>query len=141
MIVVGVDGSQHSIEALAWALDEARLRGTNVLALHAWTLPAPPPAIGFYTPELHDPAPFQEGAERQLEQAVSAVDTEGVTLEHRAVQGTPADVLIRAAEDAELLVVGSRGHGGFASLVLGSVSQQCVQHASCPVVVVPPAQG
>jgi nucleotide-binding universal stress UspA family protein len=138
MIVVGVDGSEHAAKALQWALEEAKLRQTGVLAMHAWTMPAPPGRIGFYAEPLQDPSAFQEGAERMLEGilAEAAPDTAGVRLEHRAVQGSPAEALVQASEGAELLVVGSRGHGGFGSLLLGSVSQQCVQHASCPVVVV-----
>jgi nucleotide-binding universal stress UspA family protein len=138
MIVVGVDGSEHAAKALRWALDEARLRDTDVLAVYAWTMPAPPGHMGFYAEPLQDPAIYQEGAERMLEGILdeTAPETGGVRLDRRAVQGSPADELVRAAADAELLVVGSRGHGGFSSLLLGSVSQQCVQHATCPVVVV-----
>lgn len=139
MIVVGVDGSEHAAEALRWALDEARLRDTDVLAVYVWTMPAPAGRMGFYAEPLQDPALYQEGAERMLEGILSEAvpDTGGVPLDRRATQGSPAEELVRAAADAELLVVGSRGHGGFTSLLLGSVSHQCVQHASCPVVVVP----
>jgi nucleotide-binding universal stress UspA family protein len=138
MIVVGVDGSDHAAKALRWALDEARLRNTSVLALYAWTMPAPPAHLGMYPEPLQDAAAYQEGAERMLEGIVAqaAPDTGGVALDHRAVPGSAAEELVRAAKDAELLVVGSRGHGGFSALLLGSVSQQCVQHAPCPVVVV-----
>lgn len=139
MIVVGVDGSEHAAKALQWALEEAKLRQADVLAIYAWTMPAPPARLGFYAEPLQDPAAFKEGAERMLEEIIAeaAPDTSGVRLEHRAVQGSPAEALVHASEGAELLVVGSRGHGGFESLLLGSVSHQCVQHATCPVVVVP----
>jgi len=138
MIVVGVDGSEHASRALSWALDEARLRGSPVKVVLAWNPPAPPGVPGFYASSFQDPAPYREGAEGLVETiaAEAARAADGVEIAHEAIQGSPAEALVRAAEDAELLVVGSRGHGGFSSLLLGSVSQQCVQHAHCPVVVV-----
>lgn len=138
MIVVGVDGSKHATKALRWALREAALRKSDVLALYGWTMPAPPGRMGYYAAPLQDPHPYQEGADNMLESIVGEVtpDVGDVTIECRAVQGSPAHELIRASEGAELLVVGSRGHGGFSSLLLGSVSQQCAQHAACPVVIV-----
>lgn len=138
MIVVGVDGSDQAVEALRWAVHEAALRGADVLAVYAWTMPAPPGGLGYYAEPLQDPAPYEEGAERLLEGIVDEAvpDSEGVRIERRAVEGSAAHQLVKAAKGAELLVVGSRGHGGFSSLLLGSVSQQVVQHAPCPVVVV-----
>ncbi|HEU6443797.1 MAG TPA: universal stress protein [Gaiellaceae bacterium] len=137
MIVVGVDGSEHAKEALRWTLREAALRKCGVLALYGWTMSAPPGRIGYYAAPLQDPQPYQEGAEGMLKSIVDeAADAGDVVIELRAVQGSPAEELIRASEGAELLVVGSRGLGGFASLLLGSVSQQCAQHAACPVVIV-----
>ena len=136
MIVVGIDGSESSAEALRWALGEAQLRKTDVLGLHAWTMPAPPGRLGFYAEPLQDPEPYREGAEKLVESVVGEVAAGGdVRVEHRAVQGSAGDVLVQASEGADLLVVGSRGHGGFTGLLLGSVSQQCVTHAKCPVVV------
>lgn len=138
MIVTGVDGSQESKAALHWALEEAKLRGTDVRVFHAWLMPAPAGWMDYYATTLPDPAPFQEGAEKFLSEflANAAPETEGVRIEGTAVQGSAAETLINASKNAELLVVGSRGQGGFRSLVLGSVSQQCAQHASCPVVIV-----
>lgn len=138
MIVVGVDGSEHANEALRWALREAALRKSDVLALYGWTMPAPPGRIGYYTASLQDPRKFQEGASAMLDSIVdeAAADAGDVVIKRRAVQGSPAEELIRASEGAELLVVGSRGLGGFTSLLLGSVSQQCAHHAHCPVVIV-----
>jgi nucleotide-binding universal stress UspA family protein len=140
VIVVGVDNSAGANAALRFALDEARLRQATLRVVHAWQfgylgatgLEGWLPAVGG---ELED---FRRGAEAALDQTLKevGVDTEGVTIERRAEQGPAATVLIEESQGADLLVVGSRGHGGFAQLLLGSVSQQCAQHASCPVVVV-----
>jgi nucleotide-binding universal stress UspA family protein len=138
MVVVGIDGSEESKAALALALEEARLRGTTLQVIYAWTMPAPAGRMGYYATELQDPGPYQEGAERFLADFLeeAAGDTGGVEVEAKAVQASPGTALVEASEGADLLVVGSRGHGGFASLVLGSVSTQAAQHASCPVVIV-----
>ena len=140
MIVVGVDGSEGSAHALRWALEEAKLRKTGVLAVHAWTMPAPPGTIGFYAASLQDPEAFRAEVEKAIESFVAEVlpERNGVPLELRVVQGSAVEELVAASRDAEMLVVGSRGHGGFASLLLGSVSQQCAHHASCPVTIVRP---
>jgi len=133
-IVVGVDGSEPSKAALRWAIEEARLRGAPVLAVHAWLMQfgAGP---GFVVPAV-EPNDVQREAESMLDAAIAEVGTEGLDVDRVAVEGVAARVLIEAAEGADLLVVGSRGHGGFAGLLLGSVSQQCAHHAPCPVVVV-----
>lgn len=137
-IVVGIDGSDAAKEALRWALDEARLREAEILAVHAWepppTVPEPGPAPGF---DLVSVLPqVQEAGERLVTTVVEAVagDAE-VPVEPVAIEGPPARVLAEAARDAEMLVVGSRGRGGFASLLLGSVSQQLAHHASCPLLI------
>jgi nucleotide-binding universal stress UspA family protein len=138
-IVVGVDGSAESRAALAWALDEARLRGARVLAVHAWTAPE---AYAFDAPAATMPAmedALRQVGERVLESAVSetvAAARVDVPVERRVVDAGPAEALLAAAGDAALVVVGSRGRGGFASLLLGSVSHQVAQHAPCPVVIV-----
>ena len=138
-IVVGVDGSPESHAALAWALEEARLRREPVHAVHAWLMPiafaggAPP----FVLPEAHHEL-RQEG-ERVLDEALAEVAggaDPGVPVERSVVEGPAAQVLLRAAAGADLLVLGSRGRGGFAGLLLGSVSQQCAHHAPCPLVIV-----
>jgi len=137
MIVVGVDGSEASRAALRWALEEARLRGAKLRAVYAWIAPQIG-GRGYIPPELLDPELLRRTAQERLDALVSDVagDSSGAELEAVVGQGTAAKVLLDAACDAELLVVGSRGHGGFAGLLLGSVSQHCAHHSSCPVVIV-----
>jgi nucleotide-binding universal stress UspA family protein len=136
-IVVGVDGSESSKEALRWALAEARMRGSRVLAVHAWSLPAVA-AYAYMPSEAFDLELLRTSAEERLEAIVAETRDAGagVEVEQLAVNGLPSKILVEAAEDAEMLVVGSRGHGGFTGLLLGSVSQQCAHHAQCPVVIV-----
>jgi nucleotide-binding universal stress UspA family protein len=140
-IIVGVDDSEPSREALRWAIEEARLRKADVVALHAW-MPPVFPAINLapaaVPPDLPQiVADAKEAAERLVDGIVKGVfgDETDVEVRAQAVEGPPAEMLIEAARDAELLVVGSRGRGGFTGLLLGSTSLQCVTHAPCPVVV------
>jgi nucleotide-binding universal stress UspA family protein len=133
-IVVGIDGSEQSKAALRWAVEEARLRGVSVRAIYAWSLP--PVAAGAGVMIATNFEALQRDGERLVDAAVAEVDAEGVEIERASVEGSAARVLVEAAQGAELLVVGSRGHGGFVGLLLGSVSQQCAHHASCPVVIV-----
>jgi Universal stress protein UspA and related nucleotide-binding proteins len=142
MIVVGVDGSEESKQALSWALAEAKLRGTNVRAVQAWHYPFSAGGYGYIPPEMMDANALLAAAESVLQAAVEDVagDTTGVKLEQTLLQGQAAKVLIDEADGAEMLVVGSRGHGGFTGLLLGSVSQHCAQHAHCPVVIVRPSK-
>jgi nucleotide-binding universal stress UspA family protein len=147
-IVVGVDGSPGSLEALRWALVESRLRGADVHVVHAWMVPlidAVPepwaigaPSLGPSEDEVHEhlEAAARKVLDASMEEARSA--DPGVEVGGALAEGRPAAALLAAAQDADLLVVGSRGRGGFAGLLLGSVSAQCVHHAPCPVVVVPP---
>ena len=138
-IVVGVDGSDGSLAALSFALDEARDHRATVEAVWAWHHPR---SYG-WAATLDDWDPVTD-ADRILADALKAVTAGGpppVKVSLRVAEGQPADVLVRVAAGADLLVVGSRGHGGFAGLLLGSVSQQCTHHAPCPVVVVPPLAG
>jgi nucleotide-binding universal stress UspA family protein len=145
-VVVGVDGSAGSIEALRWGLDEARLRKAPLRAIHSWVYlhTLVPALIGYpYTAEAGkldaaDAATTaQQAAETILEQAFAAiVGVDDAEIERVIVQGPAAQVLLDAVSTDDLLVVGSRGHGGFAGLLLGSVSHQCAQHAPCPVVIV-----
>jgi nucleotide-binding universal stress UspA family protein len=138
-IVVGVDGSDGSKRALRFAVEEARAHGARVVALHSWqppvlavdVTPMPPPDIAAEIGNLH------ENALRLVTAVVEEVvgDDSSVSVEAVAVEGPAASALVDAARDADLLVMGSRGLGGFAGLLLGSVSQQCVQHATCPVVI------
>jgi nucleotide-binding universal stress UspA family protein len=134
-IVVGIDGSDHAARAVRWARDEARVHGATLEVVMAWhwgdQRHADPNAA-------FDPAYNEESAAEALEAYLDAAlgnDREGV--EARAVLDLAARALLDAGEDADLLVVGSRGRGGFKGLLLGSVSQQLTTHAPCPVVVVP----
>jgi nucleotide-binding universal stress UspA family protein len=138
-IVVGVDGSDASKEALRWAAEEARLRGASLRAIHAWSYPIGAAGLGLMPPVDAEARETVERAAQEMAQRALAeadVDASRLDADAVAVEGMAADVLVRAAAGADLLVVGSRGHGGFAGLLLGSVSQQCAQHAPCPVVIV-----
>jgi nucleotide-binding universal stress UspA family protein len=138
-IVVGIDGSKGSSEALRWAIAESRLRSLPVRAVHAWSYNQPlvPSFVGYpYSAETFGNAIDDRWqAEQRLERATSELGQEH-EIERVVVEGSAAQVLIDAVGEADLLVVGSRGHGGFTNLLLGSVSQQCAQHAPCPVVIV-----
>lgn len=136
-IVVGVDGSDCSNDAFRWAVSEARLRGASVRAVYVWRMPVFLPS-GFAPVALPDRAALRAAARRRLDEIVEEVvgDASDVRIEPKAVEGTASQVLVQEAEGADLLVVGSRGHGGFAGLLLGSVSHQCAAHASCPVVII-----
>jgi nucleotide-binding universal stress UspA family protein len=131
--VVGVDGSDSSQAALRWALRQAKLAGGQVEAVIAWHYPV---EFGWDLPGID--ADFAGTAQEVLTGAVkAAVSLEpDVTVLSQVVEGYPAEVLVRAAKGADLLVVGSRGHGGFTSALIGSVSLHCVLHAHCPVLVV-----
>lgn len=133
-IVVGVDGSPSSIRALEWALDQAELTGATVQTVYAWE---PPSNWGAKVP-VYPGSDMAEEAEAKLAEAVAEATTGRRPMEilQNVTKGHPAKVLLNAAEDAHLLVLGNRGHGGFAGALLGSVTQHCVQHATCPVVVV-----
>ena len=139
-IVVGIDGSAESKRALHWALDEARRREARLVAVHSWTyqFTSGPGYLPGADPEVR--ASIQKEAEQVIDDALADVGTVGVEVECRAPEGSPSATLVEAAEGAELLVVGSRGRGGFSGLLLGSVSQQCAHHAPCPVVIVPPVR-
>lgn len=132
-IVVGVDGSEGADAALAWAIGEARLRGARLEVVHSFTYPI----MGDLPTVADADALFVQEAEAILERTVARSEVGDVEFDARVVRGSAAAVLLDAARDADLLVVGSRGRGGFAGLVLGSVSQQCAQHAPCPIVIVP----
>ncbi|MER5846380.1 universal stress protein [Streptomyces sp. NPDC002012] len=135
-IVVGVDGSEPSKAALRWAADQAELMDGVVDAIFAWEFPTS--WYGLAPPADTKPADYQEQARKLLDQVIDEVlrPEQPVEIRPRSPQGHPAAVLLDAAAGARLLVVGNRGHGGFTEALLGSVSQHCVQHAPCPVVVV-----
>lgn len=140
-VVLGIDGSPAAQPAVDLAFDEAALRGCGVTAVHAWsqwhtpTQPPPDPSM----PYANEPGELREGEERLLAEALagSRMRQPDVPVERRAVRGRPRETLIEASRTARLLVVGARGRGGFAGLLLGSVSQAALHHAECPVVVVP----
>jgi nucleotide-binding universal stress UspA family protein len=140
VIVVGVDRSEGAKAALAFAHEEARLRNATLRAVHAWQFgyvgytgfEGSVPAIGGDINELR--AAASEALAATVREALP--DDGDVKVEQVVVEGTPGAVLVDESHNADLLVVGSRGHGGFAQLLLGSVSQQCAQHAACPVVIV-----
>jgi nucleotide-binding universal stress UspA family protein len=143
-IVVGVDGSDGSRRALAWAADEARLRKCFVVAIHAYTIPpllmAPDALAGVPAAPITDPGlieRLEEAAEKLLAQEIERVDSDDLTIEGRVVSGPAAEALIQAAHEADLLVVGTRGLGGFRELLLGSVSHQVAHYSPHPVVIVP----
>jgi nucleotide-binding universal stress UspA family protein len=138
-IVVGVDGSNESAAALAWAADHARRAGGRLQVIMCWEYPT---AFG-YAPDFGG-VDLETDARHRLEELLARVldDQPTVPVEPRVVEGHAAPVLVEAARSADLLVVGSRGHGALAGMLLGSTSQHCVNHAACPVVVVrPPAAG
>jgi nucleotide-binding universal stress UspA family protein len=138
-IVVGVDGSAESVAALRWAANEARLRSAPLHVITTWHVP-----YFSYTgfPGMALPGDLAQELERSAKelQAVAmreAIPDEGAQrVEAHVVQGQASTALLEAARGADMLVVGSRGLGGFGELLLGSVSQQCAHYASCPVVIV-----
>jgi nucleotide-binding universal stress UspA family protein len=155
MIVVGVDGSPGSDGALRWALAEARLRRVPVRVVNVYEPPQlaaigpPTGAAGVLVP----PAPEEElerlraaartTSQRVLDDAIERMGGDakaGVEIERAVLEGSPAATLIDAGRSAELLVLGSRGRGGFVGLLLGSVSHQLAQHPPCPVVILPPPE-
>ena len=142
-IIVGVDGSEAGVRALKWAVVEAERRDrsgqtTSVQAMTAWEFdPASEPES--VAIRLEDP---REAARRAVSETVSNVcDAHpGVPVADEVVQGAAADVLVRAADDADLLVIGSHGHSRAFHAVLGSISEACIRTATCPVLVIPMAR-
>jgi nucleotide-binding universal stress UspA family protein len=143
-IIVGVDGSGHSEAALKWAMKEAVIRHAplTVMTVHQ-------DGADFWTGNLNIFGQDQPGRELACQAVQKAADKAAARLGDsrpasvtvRAVSGTPAEELINAARDTDLMVVGSRGSGGFARLLMGSVNSQVANHAGCPVVIVRPKGG
>ncbi len=135
-IVVGVDGSKGSLAALAWAIEEASFRKATVVAVEAWL-----PYSSVSPLETMAPV-FQQNegeaiAKGALSESVERIKGDSdVVIEQQVLCDHPVSALLEVSKGADLLVVGSRGHGGFLGLALGSVSSQCVHHATCPVVVI-----
>jgi nucleotide-binding universal stress UspA family protein len=137
-IVVGVDASEGARRALQWAVAEAARRHARLEVLHGWHIPYV--GAGMWGPTITvDPHEFEQVAREQLRHIVDSVDTSALAEPpiESMVNGGAAETLLTAGKDADLLVVGSRGLGGFSGLLLGSTSSQVVHHAPCPVVVVP----
>jgi nucleotide-binding universal stress UspA family protein len=147
VIIVGVDRSEGAKAALRFALEEAKLRRATLRVVYAWQygyvgaagVESFYPAVG---PDIKDVRDAAEVAlDATLREAIPDTDARTVEIERRVIEGRPAEVLVDESRDADLLVVGSRGHGGFTGLLLGSVSQQVSHHATCPVVIVPGKTG
>jgi nucleotide-binding universal stress UspA family protein len=133
VVVVGVDGSQESRDALRWGLRFARLTGAGVRALTAWQYPA----SYAWAPAILDQVDPEGDARRMLKQTVEEVLAGGDVVVHAEVVRGPAGIaLTQAAKGAEALVIGSRGHGALTGMLLGSVSEYCLHHATCPVVII-----
>jgi nucleotide-binding universal stress UspA family protein len=139
-VVVGVDGSEPGAAALAFAFAEAGRLGARLVAVHAWTMPLPTgpaeaAAVGLATDS--DRAAYRQAAEQVLNDALAGHRAQhpDVPVDARAVEGGTAGALLDAASGAAIVVVGSRGRGGFTGLLLGSTSQSVLHHATCPVAV------
>lgn len=138
-IVVGVDGSSDAVAALRWAYDEASRKNAALEVVVAWDFIAKW-AVGFNPAWPEDADHLRADAETVGDKAVNEVlgaSPRPHWLTVHAIQGSPAFVLTERAREADLLVVGARGRGGFAKLRVGSVSNACVHHAACPIVVIP----
>jgi nucleotide-binding universal stress UspA family protein len=139
-IVVGVDGSDHSRQVLEWAVKEAGLRNASLTVLAVWQV-----AGNYWTgnPEVYsadqaEAEKVRQAAEEATRKAVDAVGAPGpASVTVRAVSGIASQELVNASSDADLVVLGSRGGGGFAQLLLGSTTNQVVNHSTAPVVVIP----
>lgn len=136
VVTVGVDGSDESREALRWAAEYARARRCGLQVIGAWQHPV---SYYGYAVALQDDDLGKE-TEKLVRDAVADVlgDAPDVPVDVRIMTGPAAHLLVALSEESDLLVVGSRGHGAFAGMMLGSVSNYCVHHAACPVVVVRP---
>jgi nucleotide-binding universal stress UspA family protein len=138
VIVIGVDGSKAAKEALQYGLHEASIRGTRVRAVHAWTPSRAVPTTGPGMLAAVDIESYRKAAEELLRSTVEAVAGDAADRIELVIAETPAGkAIIEHATDAEMIIVGRRGLGPFRSFVLGSVSSHVVQHATCPVLVVP----
>ncbi len=140
-IVVGVDGSEHSVDALRWAAEEARLRGATLKVVASFATPIMSTGYEVAAP---DPSDLAAASNTMLGAAIDTIREdgvlEGVDVVTEALEGHAGEQLIRLSADADLLVVGARGHGGFLGLLMGSVTTYVVNHAVCPVVVVRSAE-
>ena len=139
-VVVGIDGSPESAHALEWAARYAKAIGAGIRVVTAWHYPAAVGAAPVGVAPAGVSADVEEAKQAELDQAIRETFGEAPTIpvEKKIAYGHAAQVLIDESKDADLLVVGSRGHGAFTGMLLGSVSTHCVTHATCPVLVVRP---
>jgi nucleotide-binding universal stress UspA family protein len=139
-LLVGVDGSPTATLAVRWAAREAAMRGASLELVSAWELPVTGVGFGYGLAPVSDEMlkGLARGAEELLAQAAEEAREEAPALDitTAVAEGPAAPALIEASRDADMLIVGSRGMGGFRELMLGSVSAQCAHHAACPVVIV-----
>jgi nucleotide-binding universal stress UspA family protein len=137
-IVVGVDGSEPANAALRWAVRHAELTGDAIDAVIVWQFPIIGGSYGWAGVAVTEGMDLRALAEKTLTHAINEATRHepAVEITPRVMEGYPASVLVEESADADLLVVGSRGHGTFADALLGSVSQHCSHHARCPVVIV-----
>jgi len=139
-IIVGVDGSGHSDRALDWAAREAALRQVPLTVLTVHQVAVSYSGTVIYLPADEAPTERAHGlAQERTDKVLSGLSTAPPQVTVRSVAGIPSEELLNASKDADMLVVGSRGVGGFTRLLLGSVSTQVTHHAQCPVVVIPAA--
>lgn len=137
VVVVGVDGSEGSSAALLWAAEEARRRDATLRVVHAWHLPTTGYGSVGYVPTLTFEGMANEASAALRSQIVDVLgEHPAVRLEQQVVEGPAATVILDASRGAGMVVVGSRGRGGFSGLLLGSVSTHVAHHAHCPVVIV-----
>lgn len=136
-IVVGVDGSPSSRAALRWAVRHARLTGGTVDAVIAWQIPLMLQNYSWAPIYVEEAGDFAEDARKRIDAIIGKEvgPADRPLVRSRVVHGHPAQALLAAAVGADLLVVGSRGHGSFAEALLGSTGQHCVHHAHCPVLI------
>jgi nucleotide-binding universal stress UspA family protein len=138
-IVVGVDGSGHSQRALEWAMNEAAIRHAplSVITVH-------PAVVGYFGGVVTSPQDLelteqvQAAVKAETDKILAGLDSRPESVTVKAVHGFPVEELVNASKDADMVVLGSRGSGGFSRLMLGSTAGQVVQHAHCPVLIVPP---
>ncbi len=137
-VVVGVDGSDGSSRALAAAVVQAREHDATLSVVTTWSQPVTAGAPGYAAYDWISESDLSAGAKQQQADALAAVlgAEPSLRVEQEVLEGHPGQVLVTASEGADLLVVGSRGHGGFVGMLLGSVSQHVAAHAACSVLVV-----
>jgi nucleotide-binding universal stress UspA family protein len=140
-IVVGVDGSDHSHRALMWAMRQAASQHAPLTVLTVRPDPVRPATgiywgVHAYPEDSHNPEVARKAIEEIVEQASNEIGETAPQVTVNVATGDPAEELIKASRDADMVVVGSRGSGGFASLLMGSVSSKVTHHAACPVMVV-----